>query len=154
MTRETSTIGPDEALEALASIQVAEKAGLSRSIPPLWFGIAMSLIAGGLLAAGAAGETTLVPIFIAAMVGAIAFRRHKTGIEPRTFPSRKISIIAISALIVFAIGLMFAARVLVEMRSLEWAPLAAGGVLALLVFGLAVSERRTHMAAIRSDDAS
>jgi hypothetical protein len=144
MTNEKLSINPDEAQEALDAVQRAERAGLSRVIPPRWFGVAIALATGFLVAASAAGITELVGVSLAALAAVIALQQRKLGAHPKSMPANAKGFLALAGLIAFAILLIGSARALAEIYAISWAPLAGGAVMTTVVYFLSVLERQAY----------
>lgn len=148
MTEELDRMGPDEAQKALDAIKEAERAGLSRAIPPRWFGFTIALITGALVAAAAAGTTELIAVFLAALVGAMEALRRKMGALQKSIPTKATSILALIGLVAFALAIIAGARVLMELYDITWAPLAGGAIMATIVYILSLLERREYITQI------
>lgn len=151
MTNEKNEIGADEAQEALDAIGQAERAGLSRAMPPRWFGAIIALITGGLVASATVGNTGYVGLLLCGLVIVMGVRERKAGASPKSMPSTKVGYLALFGLMVFFLLLVGASRILLEGFGLMWAPLAGGALMAAIVYGLSLSERR-HYAAIIDQD--
>lgn len=144
MTDSKHKINPAEAQEALKAIQESEGVALSHTMPPRWFGILIALNSGALLASAAAGATELIAVFLAVMVGSMAYLQRKTGGSPKALPSNKKGVLALVGLLLFAFALIAGSRALRDMYDLSWAPLAAGVITAVIVYILSLSERREY----------
>jgi len=151
MTDRDNEIKPGEAQQALDAIKEAERAGLSRTIPPRWFGPVLALSVGALLAMTAAGTTELIVFPLIAIGGAITYRSRKAGAQPAETPTGAKGIFALIALAVFGLSLIAGLRVLREMYGITWAPLAGGAVMAIVIYILSIYERRAHIAKIDTD---
>ncbi|HEC01074.1 MAG TPA: hypothetical protein ENI91_05235 [Sphingomonadales bacterium] len=144
MTDQKNEISPADAQEALKAIQEAEGVALSQTMPPRWFGIIIALTTGALLASAAAGATELIAVFLAVMVGSMAYLQRKTRGSPKALPSNKKGVLALVGLLFLALALLAGARGLRDIYDLTWAPLAAGVILAVIVYILSLSERREY----------
>jgi hypothetical protein len=149
MTHTKKDSETDTAQNALDNIQAASSAGLKAAMPPRWFGMAISLVTGGIVAAASAGETELVAVALAAMAGIIAMRRKNAVAEPKTLPNSIVGIVAIVGLLLLAFGAIVGGRYLSEAQGVAWAPIASGAVFSLVVYFLSVSERREYRGRIQ-----
>ncbi|MDG1418919.1 MAG: hypothetical protein P8J78_01505 [Maricaulis sp.] len=139
------------AQDALESIHAASSAGIKAAMPPRWFGLAISVVTGGIVAAASAGETELIAVMLAAMAGVIAMRRKDSVAEPKTLPNTLLGFAGLSGLLLFALAVIAGGRFLSEAQGLAWAPLASGGVFGLAVYVLNLSERREYRARIQGN---
>jgi len=153
MTDSENKIDVDETREVLASVEKAESYGLSHTLPPRWFGVAIALINGGLVAVAAAGKTTLVALLIAALAGVIASRQRNMKAYPTQGPKNAVGVLAAIGLIAFGIALIFGAKLLVEIYAFTFAPLASGAVMATVIYLLSISERREYLRKIKTGSA-
>lgn len=144
MADRKTEIDPDAAREALDTVQQAENAGLSRVIPPRWFGLAIALISGSIVASAAAGLSEMTAVSVAAIAVAIAIRQRRSAARTKALPGNARGIVALIGLTVFAISLIAGGRVLVQAYALSWAPLVSGGVVAIGVYYLSRKERRAY----------
>ena len=151
MTEKEDQIGPDEAREALETIEETEKAGLRRAIPPRWFGVAIALTVGALIAAAAAGLSTYVGLLVIALAGIMEFQRRKAGASLKAFPSNAAGILAFIGLLAFSLLLLIGLKVLTERFDIAWAPLAGGAFLATVIYILSVLNRRQLLARIDAE---
>ncbi len=152
MFDETDRIGPNEARDALVSIQGMAGAGRRRAIPPRWFGAAIALICGALVVAVTSMSSIYVVPLIAALALVFEYQRRSVGASLRAFPSNAAGIAALICLVVLFLLLVVGGRVLRDMFGLAWAPLATGAALAIVVFMLSVSERRAKLAKIGAEN--
>ncbi len=154
MTDKTNRDNPDEARAALDSIHDAQNTGMSRVVPPRWFGIAISVSGGAIMAAMAAGETQMIAVGIAIMVSAMAYRSRTAGARPREMPQTILGFFALILLIAFALAVAYGARVLEETQGFAWAPLAAGGVIAITIYCLSLLERRAYCKLVNTSEST
>jgi hypothetical protein len=144
MTNIKNTTDTDTAQDALDSIHAASSAGIKAAMPPRWFGIAISLVTGGMVAVASAGETELIAIMLAVLAGVMAMRKKESVAEPKVLPSSIVGFVAILGLLLLAFGLIAGGRILSEAQGIAWAPIGSGVVFALVVYFLSVSERREY----------
>lgn len=148
MTNTENTTDTDTAKDALNTIQEASKAGIRAAMPPRWFGLAISLVTGSMVAATAAGETELIAISLAGLAIVSAMRKRTAVAEPRILPNSFVGVIAMVGLLLSALGLIAGGRVLMETQGMSWAPITSGAIFALVVYFLSLSERRDYRAHI------
>ena len=135
---------------ALDSIQEMERAALWRAIPPRWFGAAMGLLAGAMVALSVADLRGYHVYIILLMAGVMLYQAQKTGVSARRFPSR-LTVIALSILIPLFFLLIVVAQALTDVLGFVWASLSAGVVLAITVYTLSLFERRWHLTRISAE---
>lgn len=151
LTDETDRIEPNEAREALDSIQEMERTGLRRAIPPRWFGATIAPISGALVAVVTAKASVVSALLIAALALVFEYQRRNGGASPRAFPSNAAGIAAVICLIGLFFLLVVGGRAFRDMFGFAWAPLASGAALAIVVFILSVSDRREMLAKIGAE---
>lgn len=138
-------LGASDPQEALDAIDEAERSGLSQAVPTRWFGLFIALISGGIVASSAAGDSQYVALFILALALVIGVSQRRTGAVPRVLPTKVMGFVALAVFIAFAIFVIGVARALAQGCGLFWAPLAGGGLIALIVYALSLSERRAYL---------
>ena len=74
----------------------------------------------------------------------MAYLQRKTGGSPKVLPSNKKGVLALVGLLLLALALLAGARGLRDMYDLTWTPLAAGVIIAIIVYILSLSERREY----------
>lgn len=150
MTDETDQIGPNEAKDALDSINDMESASLRRGIPPWWFGLAMALPAAVLftLAGMEISRIYMAPIFLL-MVFAVVYQTRKAGVLVRPFPSRRALILVMIGVAAIFAPLIFIARELRDSFGL-FAPLSLGVLIALVALIAFAVEHRTFLTKIKA----
>lgn len=130
-------------LEALKAIDEMERAAIHRTTPPSWFRLVLSLLSGALVSLSAAGLRQYHVIIIVFMALVIVYQVQKTGASVRQFPS-KLIIGALFALLVLFFLLVMASQLLEIQYGVSWAPVVAGLLMAGVVFGLSMAEKRWH----------
>ena len=130
--------------ESLDSIEGMERAAVKRVIPPLWFGASIALLAGALVALSVAGLREYQVYIVLLMVFVLVWKAQNTGVSARQFPS-KLTAVALSIVIPLFFLLVVGGQALTGFLGSVWAPLSAGGILAMTVFALSLFERRWHL---------
>lgn|GEM_PF-1869676 len=150
MTIESDQIGPNEAQDALNTIQSMESAGLQRGLPPRWFGLAMALPAGVLFALAGLEISRLymAPIFLL-MVFAVIYQIRKAGVLVKPYPSRRALILVVVGVVAILAPLIFIARELRDTFGFL-APLSLGVIVALASLCAFVLERRAYLTKIKA----
>ena len=143
---------PAASKAALDLARSAERTSLKQTIPPVWFGIVISIIVGGLVAAVTAGTTELVAVALAALAGAISARRRNQPAYASDMPKGPTQIMALLGLIGIAFAIITGAKLLGETYAITWAPAISGTAMAVLVYGLSILERRRYISLIQRDD--
>lgn len=161
MSNDTTRPEPEEAREALASVDEAKRAGLRRGIPPRWFGAAIALIAGALVATpalenwqGGPNRSLVTVLLIVAMALVISRYQEQARAWPTEFPGGRWKTLAmlVSAVAAFFF-LLIGGIVLRDASDLWWGPVFTGAIGAVIVFFLFESERRDYLARSTAEDA-
>lgn len=143
-------IGPAEAKEALKLVLQAESAGLDLAMPTRWFGIAIALTVSSMVTISAYGKTELIVLSLAVLAAVLATQKNKQGAVLKAGPNGAKGVVAIIGLLLFALALIAGAKILYQAHDYGWAPVAAGLLMAVLVYLLSVSERREYAAKIEA----
>ena len=145
---DTRHIRPDEAQNALDSVDKMQSAGFRRARPPRWYGAGISLIVAVGFALYALEDPGSLPgLFIALGIAIFAgISRQKIGAFGRQFPDTKVGIWALVGICAFMITLFFGGIYVRRAYDLAWVPLLTGLIAGLSIFLLSESERRYYIA--------
>jgi hypothetical protein len=146
----TDGIGPAEAKKALELVLQAESAGLNLAMPTRSFGIAIALTISSMVTISAYGKTALIALPLAVLGALLATQKNKQGAVLKAVPSGAKGVVPIIGILVFAIALITGAKTLYQAHDYGWAPMAAGFLMAVLVYLLSVLERREYAAKIEA----
>jgi hypothetical protein len=140
------SVGPDQAQEALNSIEKMNVAGRRRGAAPRWYGIGISIIITVGFALYAEQDPGNLPgLFIA--LGIVLFgasSRDKIGAMGRAIPDTRSAmwgLIGVSALLIV---LFFGGIYFRRAYDLSWIPVATGLIAGTIIFLLSESERRRY----------
>ncbi|HCQ02551.1 MAG TPA: hypothetical protein DIT99_18520 [Candidatus Latescibacteria bacterium] len=147
VAEEEDQIEISDVQESLDSVEKMERAALRRAIPPLWLGASIALLAGALVALSVADLREYHVYIILFMAFVLVYKAQTTGVSVRQFPS-KLTAIALGILIPLFFLLVVGGQALTGFLGSVWAPLSAGGILAMTVFALSLFERRWHLTRI------
>ena len=146
MTNENNEkISKNAAQDALDSIVQMERTSLQQSIPPVWFGIAMSLAIGTLVFIIAAGLRDYYVFPIIAIPIIMASRLAKTQAIPKTMPMGSKGVFAMIGLVICFLALIAAGRIFTELYAMVWMPIVVGAIAAIIVYWLSVAERNDYL---------
>ena len=93
-------ISPDEARDALESVEMMQRSGFRRALKPRWFGLGLSLLVGIGFALYALEDPGNVPGLLICL-GAVLFislGRTQMGVSGNTFPGTTQGSLAMSSL--------------------------------------------------------
>ena len=143
---ESDSVQTDEAREALEVVQNMRIAGLTRAVPPRWYGIGISLTVGigfALYAQEDPGISVLVIVLGTVLFGASS--REKIGVQGKAVPDTKSGRWALVAVSLFLVTLFFGGIFVRRAYDLAWVPLVTGLVAGVTIFLLTESERRHYL---------
>lgn len=148
---ETDAIGPNEAKDALNSINDLKSVSLRRGIPPWWFGLVITLSSGVVVALAAMeiSRIYMAPIFLLT-VFAVVYQTRKAGVLVRPFFSKRVLILLMVGVAAILVPLIFVARELRDSFGL-FAPLSLGVSIFLIGLIAFAVERRIFLTKIRAE---
>lgn len=137
-------IKPDEAQDALNTIQEMKAAGRKRGVAPRWYGIGIAIIVAVGFALYAQQDPGDFPgIFIALGVGLFAaYSRDKIGAMGRALPDTKPAMWGLLGVVIFLFVLFFGGIYFRRLYDLAWIPVATGLIAGTTIFLLSENERR------------
>jgi hypothetical protein len=140
------SIRPDEAQDALNTIQKMKAAGRKRGVPPRWYGIGIALIVTIGFALYAQQDPGDFPgLFIALGVALFAASsRDKIGAMGRAVPDTRAAMWGLFGVSVFLMALFFGGIYFRRAYDLAWIPVATGLIAGMTLFLLSESERRHY----------
>lgn len=144
---ESENIKPDEAQDALDSVEKMKSSGFRRAIAPRWFGIGISLIVGVGFALYALEDPGNSPaLFIVLGVALfMGFSRERIGAFGKDLPDTKVGILAMVGICTFLVALFFGGIIVRRAYDITWAPLVTGIIAGITIFLLSESERRFYL---------
>ena len=147
---ENKSIRPDEAQDALNSIERMNAAGRKRGTAPRWYGIGIALIVTVGFALYAQQDPGNFPgLFIALGVALfVTSSRDKIGAMGRAIPDSRSAMWGLIGVSAFLIVLFFGGIYFRRAYDLSWIPVATGLIAGTIIFFLSESERRNY----RNDD--
>ena len=151
MTSKDESNETAQAREALDSIKSMERKALWHAIPPRWFGVALSVLAGAMVALSVADLRSYHVIVIVMMTAVLAYQSQTAGVSIRRVPP-KMAGLALGILVPMFFLLIVAAQMFGDALGSVGAPLLAGLILAAIVYALSVHERMGLIAQIDAGD--
>jgi len=147
-----NNVKPDEAQDALDSVEKLTTSGFRRAMPPRWYGVGISLIVAVGFALYALDDPGNSPALflvlgIALFVG---FSRERINVFGKELPNTTVGIWAIVGICAFLLTLFFGGIIVRRAYDIAWAPLVTGLVAGITIFLLSESERRFYLK--KSDD--
>ncbi len=141
-----NSVKPDEAQDALNTIDRMSVAGRKRAIPPRWYGIGIALIVAVGFALYAQQDPGDFPgIFIALGVALFAAAsRDKIGAMGRAVPDTRPAMWGLFGVSVFLMALFFGGIYFRRAYDLAWIPVVTGLIAGMTIFLLSESERRQY----------
>jgi hypothetical protein len=141
-----NSVKPNEAQDALNTIDRMSAAGRQRAIPPRWYGIGIALIVAVGFALYAQQDPGDFPgIFIALGVALFAAAsRDKIGAMGRAVPDTKPAMWGLFGVSVFLMALFFGGIYFRRAYDLAWIPVVTGLIAGMTIFLLSESERREY----------
>ena len=145
-------IQPDEAKDALDSVDKMQRAGWRRAVPPRWYGAGISLIVAIGFSLYALEDPGSFPgLFIALGIAIfVSISRAKIRVSGKELPDTKTGIWALAGVCVFLLALFFGGIFVRRTFDLAWVPLLTGLIAGVTIFLLNESERRYYIA--KADD--
>jgi hypothetical protein len=147
MTERDKSINSAE--EALLTVRKAEATALKATMPPTWFGIALSIIVGSIVAINGAGYY-IQTLFIVPFIPAIMFIQYnKVGATPQSTPTSKIGYFIFFFILLFIFFLTAIIRYSTYKFGMTWTPLMGGCFVGILMYLLHIYERRSIQRTIK-----
>ena len=145
-------IQPDEAKDALDSVDKMQRAGWRRAVPPRWYGAGISLIVAIGFSLYALEDPGSFPgLFISLGIAIfVSISRAKIRVSGKELPDTKTGIWALAGVCVFLLALFFGGIFVRRTFDLAWVPLLTGLIAGVTIFLLNESERRYYIA--KADD--
>jgi hypothetical protein len=122
---------PDEAKDALASVETMQNAALRRGLYPRWFSAAVASWAGALGVSSGVGSPLFLPILLLGVLAVFLVRR-RTGAPIREIRSRGEFWVVMA--LGLGVGIVFVAGATGRDFGLAWAPYAAGALVTAAIF--------------------
>jgi hypothetical protein len=147
MSNEIENISADDAQKALESVGRMEGAGWRRAVPDRWFGAGVAALIGSQFALYALQDP--YPYIIFPILGLAIFittAREKSGAYGRDFPSSKRNVWAMAVFIVVLVVVFFGSIFIRRTFDAAWVSIAAGLMVALVVYLASENERRAYLA--------
>lgn len=151
MTSKDESNETAQAREALDSIKSMERKALWHAIPPRWFGVALSVLAGTMVALSVADLRSYHIIVIVMMTAVLVYQSQTTGVSLKSVPPKMLGLALIILVPMFFL-LIVATQMFGDTLGPVGAPLLAGLVLAVSVYALSVHERMGLIARIDAGD--
>lgn len=139
----------NDAQEALNQAKKSEATALKAAMPAKWFGALIALIVGGLVATNGSDQYHYAPYLIFGLALVIALHHKKTGATPLPRPTNKMGLYALIFIILFFIIITAVVRYTTAKLGMTWTPFVGGGFVAIIVYLLAQSERKTYIKKIK-----
>ncbi len=144
MTEQQNRPNPDEARQALNSIQQMEQAAIKRLIPPQWFGGIIALLAGSLVTLAVVNLRSY-QVFIILLIGlVIAYQSRQTQALPRKNPL-KLAVIGAVTLLPLYFVFIIVGQSLASNFGFIGSAILAGLLFAFAVYLFTVLERRWYL---------
>ena len=143
---DNDSIKPDDAQDALNTVEKMSTAGRKRGVPPRWYGLGIAAIVTVGFALYAQQDPGNFPgLFIALGVALFtAFSRDKIGAMSRSVAETRAAIWGLIGLCVF-LGVLFLGGIYFRrLYDLAWIPVVTGLIAGTTIFLLSESERRHH----------
>lgn len=135
--------------EALNEVKKSEAAALKAALPKKWFGFAIAVIVGGLVATNGSEHYQYSGYLIVGLGLVIAIHHQQTGATPLSIPDKKAGISALLLVILFFLLLTAIIRYTSSKLGFAWTPFLGGGVVGVLVYLFAKSEREKYITIIK-----
>ena len=147
MVDTTDNVTRAEAREALDSVAKMESSAWRRGVPARWFGAVMAALIGSMFAIYALEDpNSYIVLPILAMAIVMKAARDKSGAYGREFPNTKANRWQLALFTVELLLLFFGSIVIRRTYDAAWVPIAAGLLVALIVFMASERERRAYLA--------
>jgi hypothetical protein len=156
MEEKKNYIEPNEAQEAIDSINKMKDASLKRVTPiPRSLGAILSIFIGthiALLGAGIRDYNTIIILLILIMAIAIISKSHSGGVMERTVISTRTIIIAVFCIIPTYFLTIIAGQYLKSRFGFDWAPYMIGGLVIVGFYSLIESARHLYYSKFGKDN--
>lgn len=139
----------DHYKDALSEAKKSEAAALKAALPKKWFGIAIALIVGGLVATNGSEYFQYSGYLIVGLGLVIAIHHQQTGATPLLTKNKKMGISALLLIILFFLLITAVVRYTTAQLGMTWTPLLGGGLVGAIVYMLAKSEREKYITIIK-----
>ena len=143
----TDNVTRDEAQEPLDSVANMESSAWRRGVPSRWFGAVIAALIGSMFAIYALEDpNSYIVLPILAMAVFMQAARQKSGAYGREFPNTKANMWQMALFTVALLFLFFGSIVIRRTYDAAWVSIAAGLLVALIVFLDSERERRAYLA--------
>ena len=139
----------DQHNETLSDVKKSEAAALKAALPQKWFGFAMAIIIGALVATNGSEFHQYSGYLIIGLGLVIAIHHQQTGATPLTFSNNKTSISALLLVILFFLLIIAIVRYTSSQLGMTWTPYLGGGFVAIIVYLLSIRERKKYIDKIK-----
>ena len=139
----------DQHNEALSDVKKSEAAALKAALPKKWFGFAIAIIVGGLVATNGSEYHQYSGYLIIGLGLVIAVHHQQTGATPLTFSNNKTSISALLLIILFFLLITAIVRYTSSQLGMTWTPYLGGGFVGVIVYLLSIRERKNYIKKIK-----
>lgn len=148
MTKTTDQFEPDNPQKTLDSIHKFKRIGLQRGIPPLWFGITMSVLGGVSVTLAGLDYPRLYLVALAVVIFLLVLYQtlKQDAIAKPLYSGRTLIVIMVIGAIILLPLVLFAQANLDTFG--RWLAVATGAGLAIIGSIVSVIERQKHLARI------
>lgn len=155
MVTETEQGKADLAQDALEAIREMELAALRRAMPPLWFGVAISILCGALVAVSAAALREFQPYLLVCIALVLVYQAQKSGVSmgQHLVTSRWRYFAGLVGIALMFFLVVIASQLLILSTGLELMALLGGVAFGGLVYVISARERRWYQGQINSGQA-
>lgn len=158
MTNESEATNPEQAREALDTIKEMECVSLQRAMPPIWFGIVLSVLGGVITSLSAAGTSrAYLALILLLMIPLVVYQTRKAGVSVhiqrflKLFSSkRELVLLGVGSMLAYIL-LVLPIRLLSDMVVLPWwIPASIGTIVAIAVYIASTIESRIFVSWINA----